>query len=147
MSVFIQKAIPSFTGAATAPGRVIIAANKATVNASAAYLKAFSAFIKSPANEYIEAVTVFMKHQKDPFAFLRAGAGRLPAFIELRGNETLLCEGVVRIIDYSGERIVIATDGLPVAVSGERLNLRHLSAGRIAVDGRIDSVEFIQSDR
>ncbi len=64
-------------------------------------------------------------------------------YIEVRGRETVLAEGYCRIELYSPERIVLSNGEYGVAVCGNGLELRHLSESVIAVDGRIDRVEFI----
>lgn len=66
-----------------------------------------------------------------------------PTYIELRGRELLLAEGYCRIEDYSDARIVLSNDEYRFSVEGSGLRLRHLSDGIMAVDGRIDRVEFI----
>ncbi len=66
-----------------------------------------------------------------------------PVFVEIRGRDTVLAEGYCRIELYSPERIILAHRDYSISVSGSGLMLRHLSESAIAVDGRIDSVEFI----
>jgi sporulation protein YqfC len=66
-----------------------------------------------------------------------------PVFVEVRGRETVLAEGYCRIVLYSEEQIVLANDDYSISVFGSNLNLRHLSESAIAVDGRIDRVEFV----
>ncbi|MBR4278812.1 MAG: YabP/YqfC family sporulation protein [Clostridia bacterium] len=66
-----------------------------------------------------------------------------PTYIELRGRELLLAEGYCRIEDYSDEKIVLSNAEFSFSVFGSGLRLRHLSEGIMAVDGRIDRVEFI----
>lgn len=64
-------------------------------------------------------------------------------FVELRGRKLLLAEGYSRILVYTPTEIRIAKDKEGIAVYGENLALKHLSERHIAVEGRIDSVEFI----
>ena len=66
-----------------------------------------------------------------------------PVFIEIRGRNTLLAEGYCRIECYLPEKITLANDDYSFDIIGSNLELRHLSDGIIAVDGRIDSVAFI----
>ena len=66
-----------------------------------------------------------------------------PIFVEIRGREAVLAEGYCRIELYSPERIVLASAKGSISVCGNGLELRHLSESAIAVDGRIDRVEFI----
>ncbi|MBR5286527.1 MAG: YabP/YqfC family sporulation protein [Clostridia bacterium] len=66
-----------------------------------------------------------------------------PIFVEIRGRETLLAEGYCRIELYSPERIVLANEKYSISVCGGELDLRHLSESAIAIDGRIDKVEFL----
>ena len=66
-----------------------------------------------------------------------------PVFVEIRGRETVLAEGYCRIELYSPEQIVLANEKYSISVCGSELNLRHLSESAIAIDGRIDRVEFL----
>ena len=77
--------------------------------------------------------------------FAKAAKLKTPVYIELRGRSSLLCEGFCRITGYSGERIELASDTERLEITGRGLTLRHLSAGRIAVDGRIDAIGFLQT--
>lgn len=64
-------------------------------------------------------------------------------YVELRGREAVLAEGYCRIESYSHEIIVLASDSERIAVRGAELTLRHLSRERVAVEGRIDGIEFV----
>lgn len=64
-------------------------------------------------------------------------------FVEIRGREVLLAEGYCRIDSYTESYITLFSDSGGIAVRGKGLTLRHLSIQRIAVEGRIDSVEFL----
>ncbi len=64
-------------------------------------------------------------------------------FVEIRGRECVLAEGYCRIDSYSDDRIILVSEQGRVMVYGEGLVIRHLSAERTAVEGRIDRVEFI----
>ena len=64
-------------------------------------------------------------------------------FAEIRGREFVLAEGYGKITAYSPEMIVLTSEKGEIAISGENLTLRHLSVLRIAIEGRIDKVEFI----
>jgi len=75
--------------------------------------------------------------------FAKPAPAAAPVYVELRGRETLLCEGFRRITDYSCARIELASDSERLEINGRGLRLRHLSAGRIAVDGRIDGIGFL----
>ena len=66
-----------------------------------------------------------------------------PVYVEIRGRETVLAEGYCKIELYSESRIVLANSEYSISVCGSDLNLRHLSESAIAVDGRIDRVEFL----
>ena len=66
-----------------------------------------------------------------------------PIYIEIHGRENLLAEGYCRIEDYGGNRITLVSKSNSVCVRGEDLRLRHLSNERIAVEGRINSVEYL----
>lgn len=79
-----------------------------------------------------------MKRLKEIFSF-----GALPIFVELRGRESLLAQGYSKICGYSPERISLQNGEFTVSVYGSGLTLRHLSEDTIAVDGRIDGLEFL----
>ncbi len=64
-------------------------------------------------------------------------------YVEIRGRESVLAEGYCKIEVYSDFDIVLASDNGRIAISGEGLHLRHLSSQRVAVDGRVDKVEFL----
>ncbi len=64
-------------------------------------------------------------------------------YIEIRGRETLIAEGYCRIEVYSDFDIVLASDNGKISVFGEGLRLRHLSTECMAIEGRVDRVEFI----
>ena len=64
-------------------------------------------------------------------------------FVEVRGRETVLAEGYCRIEVYTPERITLSNGSYSVTIRGSGLELRHLSVSVIAVDGRIDGVEFV----
>ena len=66
-----------------------------------------------------------------------------PTYIELRGRSLLLADGYCRIEDYSDEAIILTNSEYSFKVNGVGLRLRHLSDGMMAVDGRIDRVEFL----
>lgn len=64
-------------------------------------------------------------------------------FLEIRGRELVLAEGYCRIEAYDESLITLASSQSSISIRGKGLQLRHLSDERIAVEGRIDSVEFI----
>jgi sporulation protein YqfC len=66
-----------------------------------------------------------------------------PIFVEIRGRETVLAEGYCKIVLYSPTQMILANADYSISVCGSGLELRHLSDSAIAVDGRIDRVEFI----
>jgi hypothetical protein len=65
-----------------------------------------------------------------------------PIFIELRGREAMLAQGYCRISLYSPERITLSNEKYTVSVYGSALELRRLGEEAMAIDGRIDGVEF-----
>ncbi len=79
-----------------------------------------------------------MKRLNEIFKF-----GAVPVFVEIRGRNSLLAQGYTRICGYSPERISLENGEFVISVYGSELTLRHLSEDIIAVDGRIDGVEFI----
>jgi sporulation protein YqfC len=64
-------------------------------------------------------------------------------FVEIRGRENVLLEGYCRIELYSETKIILSSEFDRIAVHGSGLNIRHLSSERMAVDGRINGVEFL----
>ena len=102
------------------------------------------AFIKSLLNEYIGSRGGFMK----PISQIKRKVEEIlknhtQIYIEIHGRENLLAEGYCRIEDYGGDRITLVSESNSVCVRGEDLRLRHLSNERIAVEGRINSVEYL----
>ena len=83
----------------------------------------------------------FMKRLFKPFM------RELPPFIELRGRDSMHCDGGCRIAVYSDKRIVLGFDGETLEINGKGLTLRHLSAERLAIDGRIDGIGFLSADK
>ncbi|MBO4453114.1 MAG: YabP/YqfC family sporulation protein [Clostridia bacterium] len=67
---------------------------------------------------------------------------KTPFFVEIRGDRTLLCDGFDKITLYRNDAITLCSGEECIAIKGNGLHLRHLSLGRIAVDGRIDAIEF-----
>ncbi len=66
-----------------------------------------------------------------------------PVFVEIRGREIVLAEGYCKIENYSDTCIVLSSTENTFSVKGTGLTLKHLSSGRIAVEGRINSIEFV----
>ena len=64
-------------------------------------------------------------------------------YIEIHGRENLLAEGYCRIIDYGESKITFASETKTICIKGEKLRLSHLDNQRLAVEGRIDSVEYL----
>ncbi len=67
----------------------------------------------------------------------------LNIYIEIRGRDSVLTEGYCRIEKYSESEIILASESERISVLGDRLELTHLSAERMAIEGRIDSVGFL----
>jgi sporulation protein YqfC len=67
----------------------------------------------------------------------------VPAYIEIRGRETVLLEGFSRIENYSDTEIILCSENDKILIKGESLCLCHLSSERISVKGRINGIEFI----
>lgn len=66
-----------------------------------------------------------------------------PVYIEIRGREAVLAEGYCKIESYSETYICLANSESRFAVCGSGLKIRHLSESAVAVDGRIDRIEFV----
>ena len=64
-------------------------------------------------------------------------------FVEVRGRETVLAEGYCSIELYTPEKIILNNGEYAVSIEGENLELRHLSSVVMAIDGRIDRLEFV----
>ncbi|MBQ4316894.1 MAG: YabP/YqfC family sporulation protein [Clostridia bacterium] len=64
-------------------------------------------------------------------------------YVEVRGRETVLAQGYCRIELYTPERITLSNGEYSVAICGDGLELRHLSVSVMAIDGRIDGIEFL----
>jgi len=64
-------------------------------------------------------------------------------FAEIRGREAVLAEGYGRILAYGDSEIILSSQRGGIVIRGEGLTLRHLSTQRVAVEGRIDGIEFI----
>ncbi len=64
-------------------------------------------------------------------------------YIEIHGRESLLAEGYCRIENYGDESVTLSSNKGAIRVGGENLTLKHLSDERVAVEGRISSVEFL----
>lgn len=139
MSVWAQNESALFVSSDTFFGKTIRYTNKNSIIESKDNEIIRLAFIKSLRNEYIEAVSVFMNINwiKELFK------GGRQVYIELRGRETVHLEGYCRIEDYSRECIKLGNGEYLVGIIGQELELRHLSEQAIAIDGRIDRVEFL----
>lgn len=70
----------------------------------------------------------------------------LNVYIEIRGRDSVLAEGYCRIEKYSETEIILASENERISVQGAGLGLRHISSERMAIEGRIDSVGFLQAD-
>lgn len=64
-------------------------------------------------------------------------------FVEIRGRELVLAEGYCRIEGYTESLITLFSADCGINIKGESLKLRHLSDERIAVEGRISSIELL----
>ena len=136
-SVFAQKLSAIFVVPVACFGKIVKKMKRARVIKSIALEKIFLVLIKSLPIEYIEAVGDFMKHFFDLFKEL------VPAYIEIRGRELVLLEGVSRIESYSETEIILASEPERILIKGESLCLCHLSSERVSVRGRVNGIEFI----
>lgn len=64
-------------------------------------------------------------------------------FVEIRGRESVHLEGYCRIEEYTREYIKLGNSEYSVGIIGQELELRHLGEQTVAIDGRIDGVEFL----
>ncbi len=65
-------------------------------------------------------------------------------YVEIRGRNSFLLEGLERITEYGDSRIAVRCGDYSVAVNGSGLTLAYLSDNRISVEGRIDTVEYTE---
>ena len=63
--------------------------------------------------------------------------------VELRDRNYVLAEGYSSIESYSETKIVLSSLFERLSVYGDGLTLVHLSDCRIAIEGRIDGIEFL----
>lgn len=87
-----------------------------------------------------------MKQFRKHIAHMGRNIRATPVYIELRGRESVLCDGFCRITGYSDKRIELCSDTDGIEITGDGLTLRHLSLGKLAIDGRIDRIGFLQTD-
>lgn len=62
--------------------------------------------------------------------------------IELNSNRELLLEGCRNVLEYTGASVRADAPPLNITVTGETLNLRHLSADTLLIEGKITSIAF-----
>jgi hypothetical protein len=62
--------------------------------------------------------------------------------IELNSNRELLLEGCRNVLEYTGALVRVDAGALILTMTGEGLNLRHLSADTLLVEGRIATLAF-----
>lgn len=60
--------------------------------------------------------------------------------VELAGDRRVLIEGHRGVIQYSREQICVKVGYGVVAISGNGLELRHMSREKLCIRGRIDSI-------
>lgn len=68
------------------------------------------------------------------------------SLVEIRGRSEISINGGGRIIDYTVTEIRIALKRGAVAVRGKELTCASFCAGKVRIEGRIDSVSFEKYD-
>ena len=68
-------------------------------------------------------------------------------FAEIRGRYSAVIRGCRRILSYSETRVVLKMKKEMLAVTGKRLTCVSYLAGAVAVEGLIDSVEFLKGEK
>lgn len=71
--------------------------------------------------------------------------GEKEIYTEIRGRKTVLADGFETLLIYTDKLICVSSGNVKMNINGENLTLRHLSSGKIAACGRIDSIEYIQT--
>ena len=64
-------------------------------------------------------------------------------YTEIRGRKTVLADGFETLETYTDTLVAVSSRNEKLNIKGAGLTLKHLSFGKIAVCGRIDSVEYI----
>ncbi len=67
--------------------------------------------------------------------------------IELRGRNTLLVHGCLKILQYTSEEMQLALRGCVLRVTGERLICHTYLAGAVGVEGKINGVCFLDDPK
>lgn len=64
-------------------------------------------------------------------------------FFEIHGRRELLADGVITLLEYDAERIVLLCGGQKLAVRGTGLRIALLSASKTVICGQICGVDFL----
>lgn len=67
--------------------------------------------------------------------------------VEIKASEEATVTGVVRILDYTLNEILIDTCEFVLRISGEKLTLYSLNQDKIIISGKISNVEFREADK
>ena len=68
-------------------------------------------------------------------------------FIEMRGDREILIDGVSLLLGYSDKEIMLLLKKRKLRVSGSDLKMDLMNESRIAISGKIISVEFADERR
>ena len=66
------------------------------------------------------------------------------AFMEMRGDREILIDGCSMLLEYNEEAVVLLLGKQKLKICGEKLCMDLLNESRMAVSGKIDSVEFLR---
>ena len=66
------------------------------------------------------------------------------ALVEIRGRNRVEISGVKRIVSYTSERIELALVKEILSIAGQRLECIFYRSGEVAVEGKIQSVSFLE---
>lgn len=70
-------------------------------------------------------------------------AQKCDIYTELRGRGCLFADGFGKLKTYTDTVIVLSSESADMRIRGVGLSMRHLSGGRIAIDGRIDGINYL----
>lgn len=64
-------------------------------------------------------------------------------FFELHGRRELFIDGVVTLMEYGAEQIVVLCGGLKLRIRGEDLRVALLSSSKAVINGTLHSFDFL----
>lgn len=73
---------------------------------------------------------------------MKNGQGLNGVFIEWRGKNLLLAEGIDALLKYGDGEILLGAGEDRISVRGEGLEMKYLTEDRIAVEGAMKAVSY-----